>query len=265
MVDNSSLNSRTFLISDVEDWCDLNRVNQFNEFLRPLQSIMLWGTNFKSIATAWVLREMVMAVLDQDQLDKPSNYIDSCSSKVLSWEKNETIYQRFDPSVLENELKPFLMYDVILNLWAKREWGHRLEAIYLERKNQLDRVSCAILRVTDQYLAAELYYRIKSNETSFEELSWKFGQGSEKKYGGKFINQRMQDLPVGFSQFLRKLKPGEVLKPHRIGNYYVLIQLDDYSPVEFNEETKRYLLSSELDAWLQAVIGLLSSKMEFVS
>lgn len=265
MEENTILNSKSFLMADVEDWCNLNRLSDFQEFLRPLQSIMLWGSNYKSIATSWVLKEMVLDALNQIEPDKLSDFKDFSASKIISWKKNQTIYQRFDSNVLENELESFLMRDFILDLWAQKEWGHRLEAIYLEKKDKLDRITCSILRVKDKYLAAELYYRLKSNENSFDELSWKFGEGKEKKYGGKFTNQRVQDLPDGFSQFIRKLKPGEVLKPHAVGKYYVLIQLESYSPAEFNDETKKYLLSSELDAWLQALTGLLSSKLEFNS
>ena len=68
----------------------------------------------------------------------------------------------------------------------------------MERKNLLDRVSCSLLRVKNKYLALELYQRLKSNESSFEEVSWKYGEGVERKHAGYFTMRRVANCPQVF-------------------------------------------------------------------
>ena len=106
---------------------------------------------------------------------------------------------------------------------CRDEWGHRLETLYLQRKNLLDQVSCSMLRVQNQHLATELFHRLISNEASFDELSWKYAEGPEKQYAGKYKSRRLLELPAGMVSLLKNMKPGETLKPRRLGSWYVII------------------------------------------
>lgn len=260
-VEQSRNESNLFLKSDLEEWCNPERLSRFLRFITPLQSTILWGNNYKSCLVGWIRREMISEFLIDNSIYQSLECNEILLANKKDWDDKKTIYQSFSKEILDNELNNFLLSEFILESWARKEWGHRLEAQYLEKKHQLDRITCSVLRVSDKHLAAELYYRLKSDGVSFEELSWKFGQGAEKRFGGKFSLQRMQDLPNGFSNYLRKIKPGEVLKPHLIGKYYVIIQLDELIPAQFDEETKKYLLTSELNVWLNALGARLSSEL----
>ena len=90
-------------------------------------------------------------------------------------------------------------------------------------------------------------------EASFEELSWTFGEGAEKNQGGRFYKQRIYSIPAGLRSLIRKIRPGEVLKPHKLGEWYVILALDHFEPAQFDEVTKDLLLSIELDRWLHEV------------
>lgn len=261
VVDESLDEANLFLKSDLEEWCNPARIGRFLNFIVPLQPTLLWGNNYKSCLVGWIRREMILEILGGNNISQSIEANELLLEKSKTWVEEKTIYQSFSQEMLDSELDKFLLSDFILESWANKEWGHRLEAKYLEKKHQLDRVTCSVLRVSDKYLAAELYYRLKSDGVSFEELSWKFGQGIERKFGGKFSLQRLQDLPNGFSNYLRKIKPGEVLKPHLIGKYYVIIQLDELIPAQFDDETRKYLLASELNVWLNALGYRLSSKL----
>ena len=94
---------------------------------------------------------------------------------------------------------------------------------------------------------------MKSKEASFEELSWTFGEGAEKNQGGRFYKQRIYSIPFGLRSMIRKIKPGEVLKPHKLGDWYAILTLDEFEPAQFDEPTKDLLLSFELDDWLHQV------------
>ena len=53
-----------------------------------------------------------------------------------------------------------------LTCWAKLEWGHRLNELFLEKKDLLDIASFNILRVANHAVRWS-YFIIKENESSF--------------------------------------------------------------------------------------------------
>ena len=149
-----------------------------------------------------------------------------------------------------------------LTAWSRQQWGHRLETLYLAQKQGLDLVSCSLLRVKSQHMAFELSLRLKSNEASFDQLSWMYGEGPERLHGGIFDNRRIQELPPSLSLLLSKAKPGEVLKPHRLGEWYVVMLYTQWTPAQFDESTKSLLLKCELNKWIDAVVVELQAHLK---
>jgi parvulin-like peptidyl-prolyl isomerase len=143
--------------------------------------------------------------------------------------------------------------------WARSQWEHRLDNLFLQRKDSLDEVSCRILRVKNQGLALELYHRLKAKESTFDQLSMQFGIGPEKFNGGLYKQQPLVNLPGNLGRFLRKLKPGDIAKPIKIGKIFVVVQLNTYIPAEHGETTARKLLDLELEHWLNGMTTHLES------
>ena len=252
--------AQLFLQSDVEDWCTEDRISRFKDSIRPLLPLFIWGCNKKDIAISWIRREMSFDIIENQNVFSQGDCSELLLSRRNAWDKKLNKNNSSFKS-MPKDLDIFLLSDFALKAWAEKEWGHRIEALYLNRKSSLDVVTCSLLRVKDQYLAAELYYRLNNDGQDFDELSWKFAVGPEKKFGGKFLSQRVKDLPAGLSEFLRRLKPGEVSKPHKINKYFCIIYLESLVPAQFNEDTKQELFASELHAWLSQVEACLTSKL----
>ncbi len=138
-------------------------------------------------------------------------------------------------------------------LWARSQWEHRLDGLFLQRKDWLDQASCRILRVNNQGLALEVYHRLQAQEATFSELSEQFGIGPEKFHGGLFKQQPLTTLPTGLGKFLRKLRPSEFTKPLKIGDQFVIVQLVDFVPAELGEASALKLLELELQRWLDGM------------
>ena len=146
--------------------------------------------------------------------------------------------------------------------WARSQWEHRLSNLFLQRKDCLDEASCRILRVNNQGLALELYHRLQGNEATFEELSMQYGVGPEKFHGGLWKLQPLVSLPGNLGQFLRKLKPGELTKPLRIVDQFVIVQLINFVPAVYGEASKLKLLELELKVWLERMCTHLESLLK---
>ena len=151
--------------------------------------------------------------------------------------------------------------DQALLAWAEYQWGHELESIYLARKSELDRMSLRMLRVSDAGLSMELYHRIRAEEASFEQLSWRYGEGPERLQGGLIKNQRLVDLPPAFFPLLVNLHTFEVQQPRAIGKRFVLYQLMSRQPLVFDEETRRQLLMEQLQCWEAPLVERLGAHL----
>tara|TARA_Y100000739_G_scaffold216816_1_gene212682 strand:- start:491 stop:1135 length:645 start_codon:yes stop_codon:yes gene_type:complete len=137
--------------------------------------------------------------------------------------------------------------------WARTQWGHRLESLFLQQKQDLDQASCRLLRVGNSALALELHHRILAEEASFEQLSMQFATGSERFHGGLFKLQPLSKFPIGLVKILRNLRPGEISKPLGLGKEFCVVQLNEFVPAVQGEATDQKLLSNQLQLWVHGM------------
>ena len=145
--------------------------------------------------------------------------------------------------------------------WSRTQWGHRLESLFLQQKQDLDQVSCKLLRVAHPGLATEIYHRLLNQEASFEQLSMQFGVGPERFHGGVLKLQYVKDLPQGLGKLLAHLDGGELMKPLKFANKFVIIQLIQRVSAVFDDSTKQLLLSKELQNWIQGMSGCMKAQL----
>ena len=69
----------------------------------------------------------------------------------------------------------------------------------------------------------------------------------------------MQAISPSLHPLLKKIRPGEVLKPHRIVDWYVILLLDELVPAQFDERTKSFILKCEMNEWIKSVVLYLIS------
>jgi parvulin-like peptidyl-prolyl isomerase len=137
--------------------------------------------------------------------------------------------------------------------WARTQWGHRLESLFLQHKQDLDQASCRLLRVGNSALALEIHHRILAKEASFEQLSIQFAVGSERFHGGLFNLRPLSQYPDGLGKILRNLKPHEISKPLRLGKGFCVVQLNEFVPAVHGEATDQQLLSNQLQLWVDGM------------
>lgn len=161
----------------------------------------------------------------------------------------------------EPQLRQKLLVAPACRRWARQQWQQRLETLYLERKDQLDRASCRLMRLSDKYMALECYHRIRAGEASFERLALEHGEGPERLQGGLLPLQPLSKLPQGLAPLLSKLQPGELLPPQRFGKGFALVQLERLEPAPLDAAAEELLLTQELNAWIQQLVGTLQAHL----
>lgn len=139
-----------------------------------------------------------------------------------------------------------------LKRFAHQRFGPGLEERFLASKGSRDQVIYSLLRVRDPGLARELWIRLEEGETTFAEAASSHSDGPEAQRKGV-----MGPVPIGHLQppqlvdWLRSLRPGEIRRPEPLGEWHVLVRLEQLSPARFDAGMRDLLLQEELDKFLE--------------
>lgn len=172
--------------------------------------------------------------LEQRQLKKDSH--------LSAWLQQQNMTEQQLEYQLERQLK--------LEKFKQATWGQKLEAYFLARKSQLDRVVYSLIRIQEAGVAQELYFRLQEKESSFTELAQHYSQGPEAQTGGIFGPVELGSLHPKIFQMLHSGQPGKLWFPIRVENWWVIIRLEKFINAQLNESMRQRLLDEQFQNWL---------------
>lgn len=173
-----------------------------------------------------------------------------CLDKVLKlWVRREVLKER--QASLQNVNSP--EDKGLLVQWSRDQWGHRLNELFLQKKQELDVVSFNYLRVGNQAVALELYHRLKEGESTFSELSRLYAVGPDSQKDPLKKNQRVGNLPEGIRQLIKRMNVGQLSKPMQIKTDFLLVRVEEFAPVQFSESIQEKLLIDQFASWAAQV------------
>ena len=159
------------------------------------------------------------------------------------------------------QLEKMLLKKLRLDKFKESTWGNEVESYFAQRKTQLDRVVYSLIRTNKAEIAQELYFRIQEKENSFRELAMEYSQGSEAQTGGLIGPVEINAPHPKIAQLLSTMKPGQIVPPTRIGEWIVIIRLENYLSAELDASMKQRMLDSMFKEWLN---GEISQKVSFL-
>ncbi len=112
-----------------------------------------------------------------------------------------------------------------------------------------------MLRTKDAYLAQELYLRIDGGEASFGDLAAEFAEGPERKTKGIIGPVPMTQAHPSVAEALRISKPGVLLHPFRVGDWWLVMRLESYTPASFDEAMAEQLSQELFDKWVKEEVA----------
>lgn len=152
----------------------------------------------------------------------------------------------------ERDLNLHVQRPEALRRFARQRFGPGLEDTFLASRGSRDQVIYSLLRVRDAGLARELWIRLEEGETTFSEAAHQYGVGEEAHRKGV-----IGPMPIGLlkpdvlQEILRQLRPGELSAPRRIGEWNVLMRLEQITPARFDEAMREQMQQEALDVFLE--------------
>ncbi len=162
----------------------------------------------------------------------------------------------------EEEVLDRLQHVVRRQHFIRERFSPKAEARFLERKNELDQVVYSLLRLENSFLARELYLQIESGESNFADLAKRYAEGPERNTNGIVGPVSLTQAHPQLVEKLRVTRPGVLLEPFRISDWWLVVRLERYSPATFSDEISDRMCQEMFDAWIAEQTSTTLSRLE---
>lgn len=140
-----------------------------------------------------------------------------------------------EQGLLESDLRWQIELPLRVQLTARERFLDQAEKRFLERKQALDQVTYSLIRLQDAFLARELYLQVINGENDFGELAARYSEGPEKDSRGIVGPKPLIQAHPQLRERLRSSRPGEVLEPFCVEQWWLLVRLEESRPATFTE------------------------------
>ncbi|GAB4542828.1 MAG: hypothetical protein Tsb0014_35920 [Pleurocapsa sp.] len=148
------------------------------------------------------------------------------------------------------QLDNLIMKRLRVEKYKETNWSDKVDSYFIKRKSQLDRVVYSLIRIDKPEVAQELYFRIQEGENTFRELAMEYSQGTEAQTGGLIGPVEINAPHPKIAQILSTSKPGQLIPPTRVGEWIVIIRLENYISAKLDEPMRQRMLDEMFREWL---------------
>ena len=154
----------------------------------------------------------------------------------------------------EKEMNNILFNSLKLDKFKNEKFSNKVEAVFLEKKSDLDRVTYSLMRVKSRAKAAELHMRLQEEESTFPELASTFSEGIENILHGLIGPVEFASINPLIAERLRSGNPGQLWPPFEIDSWWVIIRNERFIPATLNEQMRNRLIDNMYEAWIKQKI-----------
>lgn len=134
-------------------------------------------------------------------------------------------------------------------------YAHRIDAYFLERRAELERVVYGMIRVRNQGAAEEIYLRLIDDAADFVSLASTYSLGDERYTHGLVGPMPISQPHPSIRQALTPLAVGDIAPPLRIDDWVLILRMEHREPARLNEATRQQLTTELFEADLAAFLA----------
>lgn len=130
---------------------------------------------------------------------------------------------------------------------------------FLKRKMRQDSVIFSLIRVENEFLAKELFFRIRDDKQDFGEICRQFSNGPEAVYGGIIGPVNIQSLNPELRSKLSSLQIGEITEPFTMDDKnFILTKLIRLDRVMLTPQIEDSIRDELFDQWVNRQLSLIN-------
>ena len=161
----------------------------------------------------------------------------------------------------EDEVIERLRHSIRRRSFIRERYEAKAETRFLERKNELDQVVYSLLRLQNRFLAQELYLQIEAGESNFADLAKSYAEGPERNTNGIVGPVSLTQAHPTLVEKLKVAKPGHLLEPFHISDWWLVVRLERYSPATFTDEVSEQMCEEMFNDWIKEETATILSQL----
>lgn len=244
----------------IEEFSKQIENHYYEDFKDIATALQLSGTLIKA-TKGWLQQKIGEKVIEDDSVkqlakDENNRWWKTKLEKIAKSPEEEK--KRKQEEFLKTiNLSEFHLHEMITinakcKLWSENMWRDYVPQMFLEKKDYYDEAKFKIVRIpiTEGKKVNELYHRIKADENTFEEVALKYGNGDERLKGGCIRKIRFNNHQRSLVNHLKNRRPGELISPFKLNEWYIIIEVIDIRAAELNEQVASELITEAFNSFL---------------
>ena len=208
-----------------------------------------------------ILTDKAIASIQCSEEENTQIFEQFCQQNQLKSE--EEVQEWLDKQGMNREqLQNLITKKLRIDRYKEETWGDQVDAYFIKRKSQLDRVVYSLIRVEKPEVAQELYFRVKDDQNAFSALAMEYSQGTEAQTGGLIGPVEINAPHPKIAQILATCQPGQLVPPTRVGEWIVIVRLENYISAKLDRPMRQRMLDELFGRWLNESI---KQKVSFLS
>jgi parvulin-like peptidyl-prolyl isomerase len=209
-----------------------------------------------------ILTDQAIAGIKCSEEENTATFNQFCQQNQL--ESEEQIQGWLNKQGMNREqLQNLVTKKLRIDKYKLETWNDQVDAYFIKRKSQLDRVVYSLIRVEKPEVAQELFFRIKDDQNAFSALAMEYSQGTEAQTGGLIGPVEINAPHPKIAQILATCQPGQLVPPTRVGEWIVIVRLENYISAKLDQPMRQRMLDELFNRWLsestQQKVSFLSS------
>ncbi len=193
--------------------------------------------------------DLTIANVVYKEEEKSAAFEQLCHQYQLTDEEKMTAWLQRQ-GMTKEQLESLAVKLLKIEKFKEETWGNQVQSHFLKRKSQLDRVVYSLIRTNKAELAQELYFRIQEGESSFPALAMKYSEGAEAQTGGLIGPVEVNSPHPRIAQVLATCQPGQLVPPTQVGEWIVIIRLENFISAKLDDPMKQRMLDELFRQWL---------------
>lgn len=200
-----------------------------------------------------IIIDRAIAEVECTEEEKTQAYNQFCQQYQLASEEQVQAWMT-QQGMSQQQFEQLVTKRLRIEKYKESQWGDQVDGYFIKRKSQLDRVVYSLIRIDKAEVAQELYFRIQEGESTFRELAMEYSKGTEAQTGGLIGPVEINAPHPKIAQILSTSKPGKLIPPTRVGEWIVIIRLENFLSAKLDAPMRQRMLDEMFREWLNQEI-----------
>ena len=227
-----------------------NIKNSINKIDPNLFNIIKRGNIFPDFLREYIIHELTSRIIFKKEFsdNEIKNHLN-----INRLKKNDLKVIQLKKGLSEEDYYQQILIDLKKYIFAKTNFQNEIENYFFSKKEELDTYLFNIIRLKNQDLAYELFFRLEEGESNFASLAKKHAIYSDLYPEGIYGPVTIKGFHPIIKKNLMNSTEGELLQPFQADDWWIIIKLIEKKEAKLDYLMKKNLLLEMFDEYVNKI------------